>query len=89
MAGPEGIIDLGKKIPDDSDFMFDRIFIRPAGNKDSNKILDEFEFWADRTIQMRMNLVSIKGEKIVRVIETSFLIGSSTNVQIMGTNIKS
>ena len=33
---------------------FDRIFIRLAGNEDSHKILDVFDFGADRIIHMRV-----------------------------------
>ena len=46
----EGLMNLGKGWPDDSDFSFDRIFIRLAGNENSHKILDEFVFGTNRTI---------------------------------------
>ena len=49
----EDLIDFGK-YPYDSNFIFDRIFIRLAGKEDSNTILDEFHFWADRTIHIRV-----------------------------------
>ena len=50
----EGLIDLGKCCPDDSDFIFDQIFIRLIDNEDSHKILDKFDFGADRTKHLRV-----------------------------------
>ena len=50
----EGPIDFGKCCPDDSNVIFDRNFIRLAGNEDSQNILEEFEFGSDRTIHMRV-----------------------------------
>ena len=38
-----GLIYLGK-CSDDSDFIFDRLFISIAGIEDSHKILDKFHF---------------------------------------------
>ena len=43
----EGLLDLRKCCPDDSDFSFDRISISLADNEDSHKILDEFDFGLD------------------------------------------
>ena len=45
-------MDLAKCCPDDSDLIFDRIFVRLVGNEDNHKILDKFDFGADRTIHM-------------------------------------
>ena len=39
---------MGKWCLQASSFIFDRIFIKLAGNQDSHKISDEFEFWLDR-----------------------------------------
>ena len=60
-------MDLGKCCPDDSNFIFDRIFIRLAsnehsykifirlaGNEHSYKILDEFNFGTDQIIHMKV-----------------------------------
>ena len=41
-----------EKSLDDSYFTFDPIFINLAGNQDSHKILNEFEFQPDRTIHL-------------------------------------
>ena len=43
---------MGKCCPEDSDFSFDLGFVKLAGNEDSHKILDEFDFGLDRTIQV-------------------------------------
>ena len=55
-----------------------------AGHEDSQKILDEVNFWTDRTFLMRVTgpLVSYtyNGENVVRMIATSFLIESSSNL---------
>ena len=47
---------------DDNDFIFDQIFIRLAGNEDSHKILDKFDFGSDQSIHLRVtcHLVSIR-----------------------------
>ena len=39
---------MGKWCLQASSFIFDRIFFKLAGNQDSHKISDEFEFWLDR-----------------------------------------
>ena len=52
-------IDFQKCCPDDSDLIFDLIFVRLTGNKDSHKILDKFVFGADQTIQMRVTFLSV------------------------------
>ena len=39
---------IGKWYLQASSFIFDRIFVKLAGNQDSHKISDEFEFWLDR-----------------------------------------
>ena len=39
---------MGKWCLQASSFIFDRIFIKLAGNQDRHKISDEFEFWQDR-----------------------------------------
>ena len=41
---------MGKICLEDSDFIFDQGFVKLAGNKDSHKILDEFDFRQDQTI---------------------------------------
>ena len=58
----EGLIDLGKCCSGDSDFVLDRILNRLAGNKNSYKILDEFDLETDRTIHMRVtcHLVTVR-----------------------------
>ena len=62
LAVLEGAIDLGKCCPNDSDFIFDRIFIRLADNVNNPNIFDEFESGSDRTIHMRdtCHLVSVR-----------------------------
>ena len=45
---------LGKCCPGDSDFIFDRIFIKLADHKYGHKILKKFDFGPDRTIRMRV-----------------------------------
>ena len=37
-----------------SSFIFDQIFVKLAGNQDSHKISDEFEFWLDRISHFRV-----------------------------------
>ena len=39
---------MGKWCLQASSFTFDRIFVKLAGNQDSHKISDEFEFWLDQ-----------------------------------------
>ena len=39
---------MGKRCLQARSFIFDRIFVKIAGNQDSHKISDEFEFWLDR-----------------------------------------
>ena len=39
---------MGKWCLQASSFIFDWIFVKLAGNQDSHKISDEFEFWLDR-----------------------------------------
>ena len=60
----EGLIDLGKCCPTDSEFIFDRIFIRLAGSEaeHSHKIFNEFDFGSDWTIHMRVtcHFVSVR-----------------------------
>ena len=41
-----------KCCPEESDFIFDRIFVRPAGGKDGFKILAEFDSEPNRTIHL-------------------------------------
>ena len=41
-----------------STFIFDRMFIRLAGNEDNHKILVKLDFGSDPTIGMRATLVS-------------------------------
>ena len=53
--GPVLTVDIiywGKCCWEDSNFIFDGIFIKLAGNEVSHKILEGFEFLADRTIVM-------------------------------------
>ena len=38
---------MGTCCSEDSDFMFDRIFVKLAGNEDSHKISDEFDCGPD------------------------------------------
>ena len=44
----------GKYCPEDSDLIFDRGFMKLAGNKDSHKILIEFYLGLDQTIHFRV-----------------------------------
>ena len=77
---------IGKCSPEDSNFIFDRIFIKLSDNKDNYKILDEFEFGFNRTFQMRLNccLVCVKHwENVVRMIATSFVYARLKNGRIM------
>ena len=39
---------MGKWCLQASSFIFDQIFVKPAGNQDSHKISDEFELGLDR-----------------------------------------
>ena len=41
---------MGKLLSEDSDFIYDRSFVKLAGNECSHKISDEFDFGPDRTI---------------------------------------
>ena len=78
--------------PIDSAFSFSRIFINLAGNQDSHKILDEFEFWPDRTIHFGVTCPWVAKKPIfdlVRSIVPSILIGSSSNLQVTGVAINS
>ena len=54
-----------KCCPDYSDFIFDQIFIRLAGNEDSRKILDEFNFKADRMIHRRVTCPLVSNRHIM------------------------
>ena len=48
-----------KKSSEDSDFIFifDWIFVKLAGNEDTHKISDEFDFGPDRTIHLGVNRI--------------------------------
>ena len=90
----EGLTDLGKCCVYNSYLIFNPIFIRLAGNEDSHKMLYEFDFGSDLIFHMRVTfhvvfIRHIMGKNIVRMIAISFLIGSSSNLQIRGTDIKS
>ena len=39
---------MGKWCLQASSFIFDRIFVKLAGNQDNHKISDELEFWLDQ-----------------------------------------
>ena len=45
---------MGKWCLQASSFSFDRIFVKLAGNQDSHKISDKFEFWLDRISHFRV-----------------------------------
>ena len=45
---------MGKMFQGDSDFIFDRILIKLAGNEDSHKISDKFDFGPISTIDMNV-----------------------------------
>ena len=100
----ERSIDFGKCCPDNSDLIFDRVFIRLACNENSYKIIDESglnttttKCWTssissvDRTIYMRITCPLVPHwhiiEENVKTIATSFLIWSSSNLQIMRIGI--
>ena len=62
-----------------------------ACNEASHKILDEIHLWADRTVSyFPFSLPqTYNGENVVGIIATSFLIGSSSNLQVMKTSYMS
>ena len=58
--------------------MFDRTFIKLAGNEDIHKILDEFDLGADRAVHMSYLSFSLhplmyNRENVVQTIATYFL----------------
>ena len=70
---------------------FDWIFFILAGNKGNHKSLDEFEFQSDSIYDCRVScpLVSEKSTyKLVSTLVPSFLIGSSSFLQVTRITIK-
>ena len=77
-----------KCCPDNSYFTFDRIFINLAGNQDSYKILDEFEFRQDRIIHFGVTCpwVAKRAHIWHCPIDGAFSFdGSSSNLQVART----
>ena len=88
----EGFIDLGELCPDNSDFIFGRIFIILADNEDSNKILDVLDFGANRTVHMIVTCLVVSHRHVMGKTLSGiylFLIESSSNVQITRSGITS
>ena len=79
-----------------SAFSFDWIFFIFAGKQDSYKILDEFKFRPDSTPDCEVSCheclkkipLTYNGENLVSTLEPSFLIGSSSFLQVIKTTIK-
>ena len=72
--------------------IFDSIILILAGNKDMHESLDEFKFRPDTTTNPR-GICPCAYEKllfnVVNSLAPSFLIGSSSFLQVMRTTIKS
>ena len=85
----------GKCCPINNYFIFERSFIKLAGNEDIHKISDRFDFGPDRTLELlalewqKIFLWTYNGENVVWMIATSLLIGSSSILQVTRTAIKS
>ena len=78
--------------PIDTAFNFDRIFIKLAGNQDSHKFSDEFEFRPDQTFYLRVTCPWEPKKPIfdlVQLIVPSILMGSSSNLQVARRAINS
>ena len=75
-----------------STFIIDRIFVKPAGNQDVQKISAEFEFWPDQIGHFGVIchwLLKKAIDDIVQCIVLSSFIGSLWNLQIIWASIKS
>ena len=79
---------MGKCCEHDSAFNFYWIFIKPADNRDRHKISDEFDFWPDPTSHFGVTFPWTP-EKNVNTIAPFLLIGSSSNLQVTRTGLKS
>ena len=72
---------MGKCCEHSSAYIFDRIFFILAGNEDSHKISNEFEIRVDSTIY--------NGKDVVNTPALSFLIRSSSFLQVTRTTLRS
>ena len=73
-------------------FIFDWIFIILTGNENNYKSLDEFEFLPDPISKYRVSCPWAPEKSMYNVVSTlepSFLIGSSSFLQVSRTAIKS
>ena len=75
-----------------SSFIFDSIILILAGNEDMHESLDEFKFGPDTTTNFRV-ICPCASEKlmynVVNTLAPSFLIRSSSFLQVTKTTIKS
>ena len=83
--------EMGKCCPDDSDFIFDRFFIKLAYNKDRHKISDELAVLPLSTVGM--SYLPLRSpmtlENIFRTIAFFVLIELSSDLLVMRIAIKS
>ena len=73
-------------------FIFDWIFFFRAGNNNMRQSLDEFEFQPDPTTDYRVTCPRESEKLMYNVVKTlapSFLIGSSSILQVIRTTTKS
>ena len=69
-----------------SAYIFDRIFFILEGNEDSHKISDEFEIAIER---WKKSPLTYNGKDVVNTLALSFLIRSSSFLQVTRTTIRS
>ena len=85
-------VTMGKCCEHSSAYIFDRIFFILAGNEDSHKISDEFEM---RTAELaaferlKKKTLTHNGKDVVNNPALSFLIRSSSFLQVTRTTIRS
>ena len=75
-----------------SSFIFDLSILILAGNKDMHESLDEFKFWPDTTTNSRVICPCTSEKLLYNVVNTlapSFLIRSSSYLQVTRTSITS
>ena len=73
-----------------SSFIFESIILILAGNEDMHESLDEFKFWPDTNTRVICPCASEKLlYNVVTTLAPSFLIGSSSYLQVTRTSITS
>ena len=83
---------MGKSCEHSSSFIFDSIILILAGNKDMHESLDKFKFRPDTTTNYRVICLCASEKLLYNVMNTiapSFLVRSSSFLQVMRTTIKS